>query len=224
MRLCGIYRDCIPLTCYIEKKNYNDLYKGYQLQEEIFETRLSRCMESRPTIAWMAEQKFFEDKIPKAKMVCKQGGKFVGTVTRVENEDDGMSMSEFIKNMCSVQAMPVARVVSSSLTPDGNEHHHHDDAMNEKEFQRLVVLFKKWASPHESTKIARFMQQGLDPLKKYTAVEIKALCKEYRIQLKHLMGPGIKKSNLNYGVVLEKSPEGTYSLHSRLSDAFHEHF
>jgi hypothetical protein len=94
LRLCGIYNDNIPLTCYLEKSVYENIYRGYQLQEDIF-SRLEQNGESvRDQIS---KEKFLSAKIPRKKM--SKSNDFCGTITTVAEEDQGMSLEEFNQHL-----------------------------------------------------------------------------------------------------------------------------
>lgn len=92
IRLCGIYKDDIPLKCYVEKKVYENIYKGYQLQEDIFQ-RLKKA-QTDSLFDWILEKKFYKEKIP-TKKLCKRVD-FGGLVTTNKNENTGMSIEDFM--------------------------------------------------------------------------------------------------------------------------------
>jgi len=83
MRLCGIFTDSIPLSCFLEKSVYENLYKGYLLQEDIFSRREEESEEGLST--WLGQQVFYQEKIPK--MLKK---KFGGIVTNDPSQDPGL--------------------------------------------------------------------------------------------------------------------------------------
>lgn len=94
LRLCGIYNDNIPLTCYVEKSVYENIYRGYQLQEDIF-SRLRQNGESlRDQIS---EEKFLSAKIPRKKM--SKTNDFCGKITTITDEDKGMTLEEFNQHL-----------------------------------------------------------------------------------------------------------------------------
>lgn len=101
MRLCGIYKDDIPLTCHLEESVYKDLYTGYQLQEDYF-SRLERHKnENMSCIDFLDTQKFYISKMPKRKMV-KATTKQIFQITTIESEDTGMSLSDFYSDGCKI--------------------------------------------------------------------------------------------------------------------------
>lgn len=90
LRLCGIYNDTIPLTCFLEKSVYENIYRGYQLQEDIF----SRLQQNGENVRdQIGEQKFWSAKIPRKKM--SQTNDFCGKITTIMEEDKGMTLEQF---------------------------------------------------------------------------------------------------------------------------------
>ena len=223
MRLCGVFHDRIPLQCYMEQKFYDDLYKGNQLQEDVFQ-RLHVIQDTSRNIAeWLGEQHFLNTKMPKAKLTKE--GPFAGKITRNPTEDEGMSLEEFFRDRCVTRALPVAYPVVLDPTAVAAT-----DSMDNAEFLRLTNpqngMFKKWASSGIDSAIARFMKHGLDPHKKYTREEMIRLCDQHGIHaLNKIMGKGAQQTNTKYGILIMKNEgEETYCLHPRLVDAFNQHF
>lgn len=218
MRLCGIYKDNIPLTCYLEKRYQEDLHKGHQLQEDIFRRLENGAAEERDIPAWLEEQRFLEDKLPKARLIRKGG--FGGALTQIPEEDDGMSLDEFFGGATVVVAVPVAHEVKMSTEAVSD--------MDAGELERLTNphhgMFKKWANLSNTTAIARFMQQGLDPRKEYTKKEMSALCKEHRVQFGQISSLSRAKGRPTYGKIIEETGHGGWRLHSALVEAFENSF
>lgn len=92
IRLCGIYKDDIPLTCYVENNVYKNIYRGYQLQEDIFQ-RLQVSDQSKPLSDWLQTEIFYKEKVPTKK--CCKNTVFGGVITSDPKEDTGMSMDVF---------------------------------------------------------------------------------------------------------------------------------
>jgi hypothetical protein len=110
MRLCGIYNDNIQLTCFLEKNIYENLYKGFKLQEDIF----SRMKKEEISIdSWLQNQIFFNEKIPKKKLMKKK--KFGGSITYNKNEDNGLQMSAFEENIEGVDLHKLKRWINNGL-------------------------------------------------------------------------------------------------------------
>lgn len=90
MRLCGIYTDSIKLNCYISKIDYENLYKGYMLQEDL----LSRIMKNKS----LENEIVFIEKIPKRGLY--RNVKYRGKTTTIEKNDTGMKMENFNEKQC----------------------------------------------------------------------------------------------------------------------------
>jgi hypothetical protein len=103
MRLCGIYNDNITLQCYIPQTDYENMYKGYMLQEDIFRQLNEAKNEEKELKKWLEEKKFHKEKIPKCPLYRKQ--KFRGIVANIEKEDKGMTMDEFNKDRCITKTL-----------------------------------------------------------------------------------------------------------------------
>ena len=209
MRLCGIYNDSIPLICVLEKKVYDDLHKAYMLQEDMF-SKLSKTEEQESLSDWLKRQKVYMDKVPRRNTT--RNHKFGGIITDEPSLDNGMSMDEFNKHYC-ITKIPA----------------HRPKDVDEFEFERLTNdrngLFKKWANTTNTSTIARFMKQGLDPVRKYTKKEITDLCKEYGIILKYLtISYASKKSKGGiYGQILCYN-NNLYYLFPCLVNTFEKYF
>ena len=81
-------------------------------------------------------------------------------------------------------------------------------------------MFKKWSRVENTSNIARFMKEGLDPNKEYTKKEITDLCKEYGI----VNLDDISKNKKNkHGRIIVKQ-ETKYILNQLLKNAFEEFF
>lgn len=101
MRLCGIYKDNIPLTCFCERKVHDSLYRGHQLQEDIFKRLLNRPEEEEkgPTTisTWLEGEIFLRKKVPTCRLI--KGQAFSSKITDNPLEDKGMPMEEFTKGI-----------------------------------------------------------------------------------------------------------------------------
>jgi hypothetical protein len=219
MRLCGIYKDNIPLDCYITKRHYEDMYKGYMLQEDIFQRLAAgEHREEEEMNEWMQRQSFFKEKIPMRRLYKNK--RFEGRITTDRSEDTGMSMEEFNKMRCIVKmdARPLA-IAPAAAIPE----------MDHKELARLTNdkngMFKKWADPANQSAIARFMRDGLDPRKTYTKKEIIALWKEYSkdLSITPLLCINIGKSK-GYGKILTKYNNNNYMIHPDLLKSYEKYF
>lgn len=210
MRLCGIYKDNIPLRCYIPKKDYENLYKAYMLQEELF-SRILELTACRTLYSVIKEQTVYKEKVPKCALY--KNTRFQGKTTTVKTEDVGWTMEKFYKERC-VSKMTIKPEIEIQ------------DTMSPNELNRLTNetngMFKKWGNPVNQSAIARFMRDGLDPHKKYTKKEISELCKEYKITLSHLMKK-YEPHGWAFGNIIILS-QNKYFLHNQLIESFLKYF
>jgi hypothetical protein len=129
--------------------------------------------------------------------------------------DDGWTLEQFLRPMAMIQI---------PLPPHTDTH---DMKMDPKEFHRLTNpkngMFKKWANVTNTSAIARFMREGLDPRKKYSKKEMQDLCKEYGIVLANIMMPYThgKGGGVNGQIITKK---GKYMMYPSLRKAFNDHF
>lgn len=219
MRLCGIYRDTIPLTCMLEQKVYENLYKSYMLQEDLFQ-RISNET-SEPMKRWLVHQRIFQEKFPKCK--ATKTGSIQGIRTNIELEDQGMSMAEFNRPICITK---MNRRLEMSTTPTEKDKDSVED-LDKKEWDRLTNpnngMFQKWARDDNTSAIARFMRNGLDPRKRYTKKEMLELCGEYRLNLSDIIKLDKKEKTHYLGSILVKQGQ-LYSLHPQLLESFERYF
>ena len=100
-----------------------------------------------------------------------------------------------------------------------------NDDVEQQEIIRLTNsengMFKRWAQVDNTSNIARFMKEGLDPNKKYTKKEITSLCKEYTIRLEHISKIGINNNHLGKIMIRQ---ETKYVLNPVLKNTFEKFF
>ena len=234
LRLCGIYKDTVPLKCMVEKNVYENIYKGHFLQEDVFYRlkKMDPADKSMSAEDWMEKQVFHKTKIPRRRFLRK-GNKFAGKKTDKKSEDKGMDLETFNqhKGMTTVLYPPPRPIFGQSVpnkplkemktgTEVGDEDQTGD--LPQKEFERLTDpkkgMFKKWANPSNQSAIARFMREGLDPHRKYTKKEITSLCKEYGVVVSN-----ITQTHHSYGhFIIENKHQ--YFLHPKLIDTFQKYF
>lgn len=208
MRLCGIYNDSIPLHCYIPQKDYENLYKGFMLQEELF-SRLSETDNHGGLLEVVKAATVHIGKIPRCGLYRNR--RYIGRTTDVPEEDKGWTLDEFFKKRCVVKMTNGKDV----------------EKMDVKELRRLTNdtngMFKKWANPTNQSSIARFMRD-LDPMKLYTKKEIQTMCREYKVELQHLLHANVnKKTSWHYGLIMVKENDG-YRIHPQIMKAFQKYF
>jgi len=214
MRLCGIYEDNIPLTCIMEKDRYEDMYKGYMLQEDMFR-RVKETRTDKTLTEWMRSQKFLKDKIPNGTLYKKD--RFRGEITDKTEEDEGMTMEEFNQGRCITKTMVIPALIQRKIMD-----------MDPKEYERLTNdkdgMFKEWAKITNQSVIARFMREGLDPKREYTKKEITDLWETFapNTGIKSLMKFCVGKSR-SYGEIITQKND-RYFLIETLRDAFDRYF
>jgi hypothetical protein len=182
MRLCGCYRDNLPLTLYAEEGVLREILTGHRLQEEVVE-RIRRAAPEKPeepAVSLLAEEAFHPKKMPKKSLFLPKTRRLRRFAPRISaQEDKGWTLEKFQRPMAFVSA-PAPRTAPTDAP-----------AMDTRELNRLTNptrgMFKKWASPTNQSAIARFMREGLDPNREYTKREMTALCREYKITLSHLL-------------------------------------
>ena len=96
--------------------------------------------------------------------------------------------------------------------------------LEQREIHRLTNpengMFKKWSRVENTSNIARFMKEGLDPNKEYTKKEITYLCKEYGVV--NLDDISTNKKNKHGRIIIKQ--ETKYVLNPVLKHAFEEFF
>jgi hypothetical protein len=213
IRLCGVYKDNIPLTCIMEKEMYDEMYKGYMLQEDIFQ-RVKSTKTDKSLTEWMRSQMFLKDKVPNGTLykTCR----FRGRITDKKEEDEGMSLDEFNQGRCITKTMIIPAMIQIKT------------GFNLKEHERLTNdkngMFKKWADITNRSVIARFMREGLEPRREYTKKEITALWETFapNTGIKSLMKFCSGKSR-SYGEIITQR-NNRYFLIETLRDAFDRYF
>jgi hypothetical protein len=197
IRLCGVYKDHLPLKLVTTESILCDLRKAYFKQEEL----VGRVREVAESFAGECRE-FFKT---------------------VVFEKDKMSGRQITKD---TKARPELQLVDFSvgMVYDESDARERGD-YPQKEYERLVNrMFPKWAKESGATNISRFMDE-LDPRKEYTHSEMVELCVTTGVgnkNLKNLMAVSNGKSN-GYGKIVEVLPGGRYRLYECLIPA-HENF
>jgi hypothetical protein len=95
MRLCGVYRDPIPLTCHVPYKVKKDIIKSYYLQEDIV-SRLSNRGVNELVVDTLKKEVFHKEKFPKGRSYTSGGEKSRVRLTKTrDDEDGGMDLTLF---------------------------------------------------------------------------------------------------------------------------------
>jgi hypothetical protein len=221
MRLAGRYKDNLPLTLHAPENILRDIVTGLQMQREIVDRVMKKAQPDVSATSILSEESLHPAKMPKRSVFLAKTRRHKKFLPKISAEDDdGWTLEEFRQPMAMIQTPPHTKPSSS------------DDAitaMDPKEFHRLTNpkngMFKKWADVTNQSAIARFMREGLDPYKKYSKKEMKALCKEYGFtNMKHICTKGAdSKSNKNYGQIIMLS-KGKYMMHPSLRPMFDDKF
>jgi len=161
IRLCGVYKDEIPLKLYTTKKTIDDLRKAYIRQEEILFTLCDSKAEHARTFIESMEMN--EEKFGRRSMVKddKAGIK----IKRVDKEI-GWDLNTY-------KMMKIGGIYVPKSMPPSDFFDKLDDDISYE-----VKMFKKWS--REDTKVALFMQE-LDPDKIYTKKEMMAYLVEKKL-------------------------------------------
>lgn len=91
IRLCGLYDDDIPLTCYLEPQNHEDLKKGDLLQKDMFQ-RIKKTHNKLNLCEWLDTVEFYFKKIPAHRKLCRT--KINIRKTTDKSRDDGFEWGE----------------------------------------------------------------------------------------------------------------------------------
>lgn len=199
VRLCGVYKDDLPLTLISTIDIIADLRKAYFKQEEL----VGKVREAAESFQGKCKEFFKEVIFEKEKMVGRHTTK-------------------------DPKARPELQLVDFPVGWDYYKEHR-DEELSEypkKEFERLTgKMFPKWAKEEGSTNISRFMAE-LDPQKEYTHSEMVELCRQSGVgnkNLKNLTVPSNHGKSNGYGMILHVQ-NNRYQLYPVLREAFEAFF
>jgi hypothetical protein len=194
IRLCGVYRDQLPLKLVTTEEIARDLRKAYLKQEEL---------------------------VDKVRAVADSfSGQCRDFFREIPFEKEKMSGRHITKDP---KAKPELQLVEYSVGWEYEESKGGAE-YPKKEFERLVnKMFPKWSADAGMTNISRFMHE-MQSDKKYTHKEIVGLCEETGISKKNLKNLTLVSSGKSngYGQILEVV-EGEYQIYSCLREA-HQHW
>lgn len=204
VRLQGIYKDDIPLTLYTTQDVQKDLLKATVRMEELSKACKdnieSDCKKLLTEIPVMKE-KFTKRDMTKNVTIKMNKVKYeVGWSTKIYNGN-----SDIPEDVLDTYGVCIDEKDKKYDDEDEDEVDEDEDEMDEdedkKEDKRLYKMFKKW-SQDKTTKISTFLH-NFDPNKKYKESEIKDLCKQTKIVLKHVMVDKYEQSS-GYGKIIKK--------------------
>lgn len=220
-RLCGIYIDNIPLTIY--SNICDDIVKAYHAQEELIERARqmsSIALDSRlmkdiiPSIPIKkdkcAKRRFTASKVSCRLKRVKDDSNAGGWNWEAEGRTLDISWSdEFGDGTRNVSVSKIFTEIKDINTRE----------LSDYDFKDSIEKFKKWS--REDTKIARFMQQGVEPDKKYTKKEFSKICQEYNIEQSHLFRHSYTNSK-GYGKIFKREDNFVY-MYSELVPEFNRY-
>ena len=223
IRLCGVYKDHIPLRLYTTKKTIDDLRKAYLRQEEIICDLKSHDDAVENTQTMIKSMVLSKDKFSRRSMV--KDDKADIKIKKVDNDDgwdiNAYKMAKNKDGSCVPKALPPPLFYEAygQNAPKEEEY----DEKEEEDISYVINMFKKWSRDDNQSKIARFMQD-LDPEKVYTKKEMDEYLveKEMTENYSNLKTRKTAKSN-GYGKILEEIGDGV-RLCLCLVDAFKYHF
>jgi len=222
IRLCGRYRDSIPLELYTTHAIYTDLIKAYYRQEEILVALLAQpddtiCQDQLTDMTLLREKFTKRPVVKKGKLLVRPS--------------DTPTATEWSEEVYEGKQLPPAEAFEPyGTTPPTVSYITHavetettTSTLEEKEMHRLSEkMFRLWSKQIGQTRISLFMDH-LDPYKLYTKDEIMEMCTLHNIPLQHVMKSTFEKSNSKgYGKVLTVE-KGMYRLFPELIQA-HVHY
>jgi hypothetical protein len=203
VRLCGVYKDDLPLTLVSTTDIIADLRKAYFKQEEL----VGKVREAADSFQGKCRDFFKEVIFEKEKMSGRHTTK-------------------------DPKARPELQLVDFAVGWDYYKERRDEDEQSlpeeypKKEFERLTgKMFPKWASDEGATHISRFMVD-LDPQKEYTHSEMLELCRQSGVgnkNLKNLTVPSNHGKSNGYGMILQVQ-NNRYRLYPVLKEAFEAFF
>ena len=222
-RVCGIFTDDLACRVHCTLEDERDLKIAHQLQEEIFQQRLSsRRSELEASSVAVAEAlkelTFYKEKVPSGKINRKGVVRFAGKI--VDTPDDGgWSMEEFSQGRLPEE--PTGN--DDDDKPSKKKAQTHTELSVEDDEKRLrEKMFPKWSKDSNADKIASFMKD-LDPHKVYSLDELKAYCvdKDYDGEYSRMVRV---KGNNSFGRILVGDTAQGYRLNPNLVQAYLEFF
>ena len=201
IRLCGVYKDHLPLKLVTTESIVCDLRKAYFKQEEL----VGRVREVADCFAGE----------------CRE---FFKTVVFEKEKMSGRQITKDSKARPELQLVDFSVGVAYQESEESERKERGD--YPSKEYERLVSrMFPKWAGESGATNISRLMDE-LDPRKEYSHAEMVELCESTGVgnkNLKNLMAVSNGKSN-GYGKIIEVVPGARYRLYECLVGAYENFF
>jgi len=198
LRILGIYRDNVPLTLYCDDELHRHLRVESMAHRELIErsAQLGRQRQDMSIRAAIASMSLDVRKTTERKQMRHGPARLPVRVTAPRSDktsaDGGFGIEDY-----GIIVTPPALLQSAtrSLPPGADKDDDNTDdvpPMDPKELERLTDpkkgMFKKWARVDNTTAIARFMREGLEPQRRYSRQELSVRCTEYGVQLSDITG------------------------------------
>lgn len=232
-RLCGVFRDNIPLT--IISNAGEDIIKAYWEQDELIERARQLSLHGSvmkdiiPEVP-IATEKCSARRITSVGVMCKLTKVFEDlTIGGWDWEAEGKTYSGTDMVFGNGDRVAVAKRSLTQEELEVNREIHQSIrelrgplVLNPEEVTRITQkMFPTWAKA--STKIAGFIQ-NIDPHKAYTRKELEAECSEYGVRLTDCYTrDGHQHVRTKYGNLFKVSGN-TFQLYPELVEAFEKHF
>jgi len=230
MRICGRYKDDIPLTLYCGEEEHKTLKVEFKAHNELVERARAYADGEASILDAIKKMRMDRRKTTKRKQLRYAGSRLpVQVVNPGPNgqvADGGWSIADYgITTPPPPVAVPVAQEVVVHGDNDG-------PPMDSAEFRRLTTKrFPDWARVDNTSAIARFMKEGLEAEKHYTKADLSELCTQYSIQKiedidrprRNRVATGSTQAH-SIGQIMEMMSSGHYRLHHQLRQAFANNF
>lgn len=229
-RICGCYRDDIPLTLYTNVPN--DILKAYHVQEEILHRsktenpEQSLLKETMKTIP-ISKAKFTRRRVV-SKAVCAKFNK-VQTDLGIGGWNWHNKLKTNTVNLQNTNGKREREVKQPLSEEDMKEYivETREEKFCKAEKERLIAMFEKWATSksERDMKVANFMRLIVrNPNKIYTKEEIDKLCNKAGIARPKQLTYYKKDGNHAYGMILQMLPGDRYKLYPELISSAIDHF
>lgn len=228
-RICGCYRDDIPLTLYTNVPN--DILKAYHVQEEILHRSKTENPEQSLFKETMKTIPISKAKFTRRRMVSKA---VYAPFNKVQTDlgIGGWNWHNKLKtntvNLQNTNGKREQEVKQPLSEEDMKEYTvENKEKFCQKEKERLIAKFEKWATSkiERDMKIAKFMRLIVrHPNKVYTKAEIKHLCDRAGIVILSQLTYHLNGQSRGYGMILQMLPGDKYKLYPELVSSAIDHF
>lgn len=234
LRILGCFNDDMPLTLYCEEDVHHQLIvESKAMNEMLVRAKAMAAVHRALPLSDAMERMDLDIRKTTSRKQLRTGGRLHVNVVRPltangASADGGDAIDGYltrnhpaqqrIAGNGGVEDIPVA--TTTTVTSTGGEEY---APMDPKELERLTHpekgMFRKWARVENTTAIARFMRDGLEPHRRYSKTEMQDLCALYGVNIHHLVG--VRRGTAIHGQILTKH-NGFYRLHPALQTAYHK--